>query len=72
MASRSTSRRTSSHFSGIVPCGIAEPHYGVTSLADLGRPATLAEVDAALRASFERTFGPTAEVGAAARLSVSA
>ena len=60
------------HFSGIVPCGIAEPHYGVTSLADLGREATFAEVDQALRASFERTFGPTAEVRAAARASASA
>ena len=27
-----------SHFSGIVPCGVAEPRYGVTSLADLGLP----------------------------------
>ena len=27
-----------SHFSGIVPCGVAEPRYGVTSLADLGVP----------------------------------
>ncbi len=51
-----------SHFSGIVPCGIAEPHYGVTSLADLGRPATLAEVDDTLRASFEKTFGPVADI----------
>ena len=50
------------HFSGIVPCGIAEPHFGVTSLADLGRSATLAEVDDALRASFETTFGPVADV----------
>jgi lipoyl(octanoyl) transferase len=57
------------HFSGIVPCGVAEPHYGVTSLADLGREATFAEVDQALRASFERTFGPTAEVRAAAHAS---
>src|SRR5208337_2992157 len=48
------------HFSGIVPCGVAEAHYGVTSLADLGRPATFADVDAALRASFETMFGPTA------------
>jgi lipoyl(octanoyl) transferase len=47
------------HFSGIVPCGIAAPQYGVTSLADLGRTATMAEVDMALRASFERMFGPT-------------
>jgi len=54
------------HFSGIVPCGIAAPHYGVTSLADLGRPATLPESDAALRAAFETMFGPTAELRAAA------
>jgi len=47
------------HFSGIVPCGIAEAHYGVTSLADLGRPASMAEADAALRAAFEAVFGPT-------------
>jgi lipoyl(octanoyl) transferase len=47
------------HFSGIVPCGIAEAHYGVTSLADLGRPATMAQTDAALRAAFETVFGPT-------------
>ncbi len=48
-----------SHFSGIVPCGIADAHYGVTSLADLGRPATMADADAALRAAFEAWFGPT-------------
>ena len=48
-----------SHFSGIAPCGIREPHYGVTSLVDLGRPATMAQTDAALRASFEKIFGPT-------------
>ena len=47
------------HFSGIAPCGIRESHYGVTSLADLGRPATMAQADAALRAAFETTFGPT-------------
>jgi lipoyl(octanoyl) transferase len=45
------------HFSGIVPCGIAG--YGVTSLADLGIPVSMAEVDAALRAEFEGIFGPT-------------
>ena len=55
-----------SHFSGIVPCGVAEPHYGVTSLADLKVSATMAEVDAALRAAFEATFGPTEEVMAPA------
>jgi lipoyl(octanoyl) transferase len=49
------------HFSGIVPCGVAEAHYGVTSLADLGRPATMAEADAALHASFETMFGAAVE-----------
>jgi lipoyl(octanoyl) transferase len=48
-----------SHFSGIAPCGIREPHYGVTSLIDLGRTATMARADAALRAAFETVFGPT-------------
>jgi lipoyl(octanoyl) transferase len=47
------------HFSGIVPCGVAEAHYGVTSLADLGRPTTMAQADAAMRAAFETMFGPT-------------
>jgi lipoyl(octanoyl) transferase len=45
------------HFSGIVPCGVTE--HGVTSLVDLGLPVTLDEADAALKASFERVFGPT-------------
>jgi lipoyl(octanoyl) transferase len=49
------------HFSGIVPCGIADKRFGVTSLADLGRAATMAEVDAALRHEFEGLFGATAE-----------
>jgi lipoyl(octanoyl) transferase len=47
------------HFSGIAPCGIREAHYGVTSLADLGRPATMAQADAALRTAFETMFGAT-------------
>jgi lipoyl(octanoyl) transferase len=46
------------HFSGIVPCGIRG--FGVTSLVDLGIPATMPEIDAALRAAFEEVFGPTA------------
>jgi lipoyl(octanoyl) transferase len=45
------------HFSGIVPCGIAE--HGVTSLVDLGVPASMDEADEALRVSFHRVFGPT-------------
>ncbi len=48
-----------SHFSGIVPCGIAEAHLGVTSLVDLGLPVTMAEVDAILRDTFELIFGPS-------------
>lgn len=47
------------HFSGITPCGISAPQFGVTSLVDLGLPATMADADAALRASFERVFGVT-------------
>jgi lipoyl(octanoyl) transferase len=47
-----------SHFTGIVPCGIAE--HGVTSLADLGRIVTMPEVDMALRARFEEVFGKAA------------
>ena len=43
-----------SHFSGIVPCGIAE--HGVTSLVDLGLPVTLDDLDVALRHSFEGIF----------------
>ncbi|HKP80031.1 MAG TPA: lipoyl(octanoyl) transferase LipB [Phenylobacterium sp.] len=47
------------HFGGIVPCGVTE--HGVTSLVDLGRPVTMDEADAALRASFQRVFGATVE-----------
>ena len=48
-----------SHFAGIVPCGIAEQHLGVTSLVDLGYPVTMTDVDLALRRAFEDVFGPT-------------
>src|SRR5215510_6340903 len=48
-----------SHFAGIVPCGVADPRYGVTSLVDLGHPVTMADVDIALRQAFEELFGPT-------------
>lgn len=43
------------HFSGIVPCGIAE--HGVTSLVDLGLPVTMDDVDVALRRRFDEVFG---------------
>ena len=46
-----------SHFDAIVPCGVADPRYGVTSLADLGHLATMADVDVALRQAFEQVFG---------------
>jgi len=46
-----------SHFSGIVPCGIADPLLGVTSLADLGVSATMADVDRALQETFGIVFG---------------
>jgi lipoyl(octanoyl) transferase len=46
-----------SHFAGIVPCGIDPARYGVTSLVDLGHPATMADADLALRAAFEEVFG---------------
>jgi lipoyl(octanoyl) transferase len=49
-----------SHFAGIVPCGVRERRYGVTSLADLGITASMAQVDAALRREFEAVFGETA------------
>jgi lipoyl(octanoyl) transferase len=55
-----------SHFAGIVPCGVRDQRYGVTSLADLGRAATMAEIDAVLRREFEPLFGPPARAHAAA------
>jgi len=51
-----------SHFDGITPCGIADPRYGVTSLADLGLDKSLAEADEAFRRSFEAVFGPVTQV----------
>ena len=50
-----------SHFSGIVPCGISQVRYGVTSLADLGLTVSMPEVDMALRAAFAPLFGATAD-----------
>ena len=45
-----------SHFEGIVACGVTDPRYGVTSLADLGLTATAADVDIALRQAFGEVF----------------
>jgi lipoyl(octanoyl) transferase len=43
-----------SHFSGIVPCGITA--HGVTSLKDLGKPASMADLDKTLINGFEAVF----------------
>ena len=48
-----------SHFGGIVPCGVADPRYGVTSLADLGHIVSFPDVDIAMRQEFEALFGAT-------------
>jgi lipoyl(octanoyl) transferase len=47
------------HFAAIVPCGVADPRYGVTSLVDLGHLVSMAEIDIALRRAFEEVFGST-------------
>jgi lipoyl(octanoyl) transferase len=44
------------HFGGIVPCGIADPKLGVTSLVDLGLPVTMEDLDNALIATFDEVF----------------
>jgi len=49
-------------YAGIVPCGAAG--FGVTSLAELGVVASMADVDAALRQSFGPIFGDASEAGA--------
>jgi lipoyl(octanoyl) transferase len=49
-----------SHYAGIVPCGIRDPRYSVTSLADLGVHASMREVDEALRHEFDAVFASSA------------
>ena len=53
-----------SHYSGIVPCGIAKADWGVTSLAALGLGATLHDTDAALKSAFVEIFGLVTEPSA--------
>ena len=48
-----------SHFDAIVPCGVENPDYGVTSLADLGYLMLMSEADTIIRSAFETVFGPT-------------
>ncbi len=50
-----------SHFAGIVPCGVADARYGVTSLADLGRNVSMHDVDQVLRREFKELFGATTD-----------
>ena len=45
------------HFNAIVPCGVTDPRFGVTSLSDLGHTLTMADADIALRQAFEEVFG---------------
>ncbi|MEP1143880.1 MAG: lipoyl(octanoyl) transferase LipB [Henriciella sp.] len=51
------------HFTGITPCGIDDPRYGVTSLVDLGLPVDMAEADEALKQAFERVFESDTSAG---------
>ncbi|MGP1276239.1 MAG: lipoyl(octanoyl) transferase LipB [Caulobacterales bacterium] len=53
-----------SHFGGIVPCGITNPSFGVTSLADLGLPVTMDDADLALKQAFVEVFGPVVDEAA--------
>ena len=48
------------HYNGIVPCGITD--QGVTSFEDLGQLVSMPELDAAIKQSFERHFGPTKRI----------
>lgn len=52
-----------SHFKAIVPCGVVDPRYGVTSLVDLGLPVGMTDVDVALRQAFGEVFGEMQSTG---------
>jgi lipoyl(octanoyl) transferase len=58
------------HFSGIVPCGVADARYGVTSVVDLGHPVTMQDVDMAMSREFDALFGGKVLVEARERLAV--
>jgi lipoyl(octanoyl) transferase len=48
-----------SHYAGTLHCGIGDEKFGITSLADLGIDAAMADIDTALRASFTVVFEST-------------
>ena len=52
------------HFDAIVPCGVVDPRYGVTSLVDLGLPVSMTDVDVALRQAFGEVFGESEQLAA--------
>ena len=52
------------HFTGIPPCGISNPLYGVTSLADLGHRVSMADFDVALHLAWTDAFGDVRRVEA--------
>ncbi|MGM4886444.1 lipoyl(octanoyl) transferase LipB [Tardiphaga sp. 20_F10_N6_6] len=54
------------HFDAIVPCGVVDPRYGVTSLVDLGLPVAMTDVDVALRHAFGEVFGESEQFAAEA------
>ena len=52
-----------SHYAGIIPCGVREERFGITSLAALGVRVSMPEIDRVLRREFEATFSSkTADV----------
>ena len=50
------------HFDAIVPCGVVDPRYGVTSLVDLALPVSMTDVDVALRQAFGEVFGESEQL----------
>ncbi len=54
------------HFDGITPCGVADPRYGVGSMACLRPNTSMEDVDAALREAFAARFGPVQPTAAPA------
>jgi lipoyl(octanoyl) transferase len=51
-----------SHFSGITPCGISDPLFGVTSLHDLGHDVEMGDLDASMHLAFTEIFGSVRRV----------